>query len=166
MDKKTIIGFLLMAVVLFGYTWYMQPSAEQKAAMQRYQDSLLQVENARLAEINQVESLPIDTTVELTVDEHTAQLRSEYVDFAPFAEGEEQTLTLSNPQVSLTFSTLGGRLSQAVLNEYSTYDSLPLMLFNEANNDYGFIFKTQGRTISTADLYFVPELRPTSVPWQ
>ena len=158
MDKKTIIGFLLMAVVLFGYTWYMQPSAEQKAAMQRYQDSLLQVENARLAEINQVESLPIDTTVELTVDEHTAQLRSEYVDFAPFAEGEEQTLTLSNPQVSLTFSTLGGRLSQAVLNEYSTYDSLPLMLFNEANNDYGFIFKTQGRTISTADLYFVPEL--------
>lgn len=158
MDKKTIIGFLLMAVVLFGYTWYMQPSAEQKAAMQRYQDSLLQVENARLAEINQVESLPIDTTVEMTVDEHTAQLRSEYVDFAPFAEGEEQTLTLSNPQVSLTFSTLGGRLSQAVLNEYSTYDSLPLMLFNEANNDYGFIFKTQGRTISTADLYFVPEL--------
>lgn len=158
MDKKTIIGFLLMAVVLFGYTWYMQPSAEQKAAMQRYQDSLLQVENARLAEINQVESLPIDTTVELTVDEHTAQLRSEYVDFAPFAEGEEQTLTLSNPQVSLTFSTLGGCLSQAVLNEYSTYDSLPLMLFNEANNDYGFIFKTQGRTISTADLYFVPEL--------
>ncbi len=158
MEKKTIIGFLLMAVVLFGYTWYMQPSAEQKAAMQRYQDSLLQVENARLAEINQVESLPIDTTVELTVDEHTAQLRSEYVDFAPFAEGEEQTLTLSNPQVSLTFSTLGGRLSQAVLNEYSTYDSLPLMLFNEANNDYGFIFKTQGRTISTADLYFVPEL--------
>lgn len=158
MDKKTIIGFLLMAVVLFGYTWYMQPSAEQKAAMQRYQDSLLQVENARLAEINQVESLPIDTTVELTVDEHTAQLRSEYVDFAPFAEGEEQTITLSNPQVSLTFSTLGGRLSQAVLNEYSTYDSLPVTLFNEANNAYGFIFKTQGRTISTADLYFVPEL--------
>lgn len=158
MDKNTIIGFLLMAVVLFGYTWYMQPSAEQKAAMQRYQDSLLQVENARLAEINQVESLPIDTTVELTVDEHTAQLRSEYVDFAPFAEGEEQTMTLSNPQVSLTFSTLGGRLSQAVLNEYSTYDSLPVMLFNEANNAYGFIFKTQGRTINTADLYFVPEL--------
>lgn len=158
MDKNTIIGFLLMAVVLFGYTWYMQPSAEQKAAMQRYQDSLLQVENARLAEISQVESLPLDTTAELTLDEHAAQLRSEYVDFAPFAEGEEQTITLSNPQVSLTFSTLGGRLSQAVLNEYSTYDSLPVMLFNEANNAYGFIFKTQGRTINTADLYFVPEL--------
>ena len=51
MDRNTIIGFLLMALVLFGYTWYMQPSPEQKAAMQRYQDSLLQVENARLADI-------------------------------------------------------------------------------------------------------------------
>ena len=49
MDRNTIIGFLLMALVLFGYTWYMQPSPEQKAAMQRYQDSLLQVENTRLA---------------------------------------------------------------------------------------------------------------------
>jgi len=32
------------------------------------------------------------------------------------------------------------------------------MLFNSENNAYGFIFKAQGRTINTADLYFVPEL--------
>ena len=158
MDRNTIIGFLLMALVLFGYTWYMQPSPEQKAAMQRYQDSLLQVENTRLAEINDVETAATDPVEEMTVDEHTLRLRNEYVDFAPFAEGEEKTITLSNPQVTLTFSTHGGRLTQAILNEYNTYDSLPVMLFNSENNAYGFIFKAQGRTINTADLYFVPEL--------
>ena len=158
MDRNTIIGFLLMAVVLFGYTWYMQPSPEQKAAMQRYQDSLLQVENTRLAEMNNVETAVTEPVGETTVDEHSARLRNEYVDFAPFAEGEEKTVTLSNPQVTLTFSTHGGRLTQAVLNEYNTYDSLPVMLFNSENNAYGFIFKAQGRTINTADLYFVPEL--------
>lgn len=158
MDRNTIIGFLLMAVVLFGYTWYMQPSPEQKAAMQRYQDSLLQVENTRLAEMNNVETAVTEPVEETTVDEHSARLRNEYVDFAPFAEGEEKTVTLSNPQVTLTFSTHGGRLTQAVLNEYNTYDSLPVMLFNSENNAYGFIFKAQGRTINTADLYFVPEL--------
>ncbi len=158
MDRNTIIGFLLMAVVLFGYTWYMQPSPEQKAAMQRYQDSLLQVENTRLAEMNNVETAVTAPVEETTVDEHSARLRNEYVDFAPFAEGEEKTVTLSNPQVTLTFSTHGGRLTQAVLNEYNTYDSLPVMLFNSENNAYGFIFKAQGRTINTADLYFVPEL--------
>ena len=158
MDRNTIIGFLLMALVLFGYTWYMQPSPEQKAAMQRYQDSLLQVENTRLAEINNVETAATDPVEEMTVDEHTLRLRNEYVDFAPFAEGEEKTITLSNPQVTLTFSTHGGRLTQAILNEYNTYDSLPVMLFNSENNAYGFIFKAQGRTLNTADLYFVPEL--------
>ena len=158
MDRNTIIGFLLMALVLFGYTWYMQPSPEQKAAMQRYQDSLLQVENTRLAEINNVETAATDPVEEMTVDEHTLRLRNEYVDFAPFAEGEDKTITLSNPQVTLTFSTHGGRLTQAILNEYNTYDSLPVMLFNSENNAYGFIFKAQGRTINTADLYFVPEL--------
>ena len=158
MDRNTIIGFLLMALVLFGYTWYMQPSPEQKAAMQRYQDSLLQVENTRLAEINNVETAATDPVEEMTVDEHSLRLRNEYVDFAPFAEGEEKTITLSNPQVTLTFSTHGGRLTQAILNEYNTYDSLPVMLFNSENNAYGFIFKAQGRTINTADLYFVPEL--------
>ena len=158
MDRNTIIGFLLMALVLFGYPWYMQPSPEQKAAMQRYQDSLLQVENARLAEINNVETAATDPVEEMIVDEHTLRLRNEYVDFAPFAEGEEKTITLSNPQVTLTFSTHGGRLTQAILNEYNTYDSLPVMLFNSENNAYGFIFKAQGRTINTADLYFVPEL--------
>ncbi len=158
MDRNTIIGFLLMAVVLFGYTWYMQPSPEQKAAMQRYQDSLLQVENTRLAEMNNVETAVTEPVGETTVDEHSARLRNEYVDFAPFAEGEEKTVTLSNPQVTLTFSTHGGRLTQAVLNEYNTYDSLPVMLFNSENNAYGFIFKAQGRTINTADLYFVSEL--------
>ena len=158
MDRNTIIGFLLMALVLFGYTWYMQPSPEQKAAMQRYQDSLFQVENTRLAEIDNVETAATDPVEEMTVDEHTLRLRNEYVDFAPFAEGEEKTITLSNPQVTLTFSTHGGRLTQAILNEYNTYDSLPVMLFNSENNAYGFIFKAQGRTINTADLYFVPEL--------
>ena len=96
MDRNTIIGFLLMALVLFGYTWYMQPSPEQKAAMQRYQDSLLQVENTRLAEIDNVETAATDPVEEMTVDEHTLRLRNEFVDFAPFAEGEEKTITLSN----------------------------------------------------------------------
>lgn len=161
MDKNTIIGFLLMVAVLFGYTWFMRPTPEQKAAMQHYQDSLLQVENARVAEMQSVDTGIEPAAQEAaaeTADSHADALRQEYVDFAPFAEGEESTVTLSNQQVSLTFSTAGGRLTEAVLNDYHTYDSLPLTLFDASDNTYGFIFKTQGRTINTADLYFTPAL--------
>ena len=32
MDKNNIIGFALIALVLIGFTWYQQPSAEEQRA--------------------------------------------------------------------------------------------------------------------------------------
>ena len=32
MDKNNIIGFLLIAAVLIGFSWYNQPSAEEQRA--------------------------------------------------------------------------------------------------------------------------------------
>ena len=46
MDKNNIIGFVLIALVLIGFTWYQQPSAEeQRAAF--VQDSIAQVTKAK-----------------------------------------------------------------------------------------------------------------------
>ena len=42
MDKNTILGFVLIALVLIGFSWYNQPSAEQIEA-QRTEDSIAQV---------------------------------------------------------------------------------------------------------------------------
>ena len=42
MDKNTIIGFLLIAAVLIGFSWWQQPSKEEIDAM-RKQDSIAQV---------------------------------------------------------------------------------------------------------------------------
>ncbi|MCB0789340.1 MAG: hypothetical protein KDB75_08565, partial [Flavobacteriales bacterium] len=53
MDRNTIIGFLLIAAILGGYTWYTMPTEEERARFQREQDSLLvlaQEEEARRAE--------------------------------------------------------------------------------------------------------------------
>jgi YidC/Oxa1 family membrane protein insertase len=40
MDRNSIIGFVLIAAILIGYTWYTMPSPEEAARMQREQDSL------------------------------------------------------------------------------------------------------------------------------
>jgi hypothetical protein len=34
MDRNSIIGFVLIAAILFGYTWYSMPSAEEPRRMQ------------------------------------------------------------------------------------------------------------------------------------
>ena len=42
MDKNTITGFILIALVLIGFSWYTKPTEEQIAA-QRAQDSIAAV---------------------------------------------------------------------------------------------------------------------------
>ena len=54
MDKNTIIGFLLMGLILFGFTWLSRPTPEQLEAQQHYLDSLARVENARLEQVAMV----------------------------------------------------------------------------------------------------------------
>ena len=46
MDKNTITGFILMALVLIGFSWYSRPSEEQIKA-QHERDSIAAVQNER-----------------------------------------------------------------------------------------------------------------------
>ena len=49
MDKNTIIGFVLIAAVLIGFSWWKQPSKEQMEEM-RKQDSIALVEQKKAEE--------------------------------------------------------------------------------------------------------------------
>ena len=40
MDKNTLIGFLLIGIVLFAFSWFNKPTPEQLEAQRRYQDSI------------------------------------------------------------------------------------------------------------------------------
>ena len=42
MDKNTVTGFILIALVVIGFTWYSQPSKEELEAMAK-QDSIAAV---------------------------------------------------------------------------------------------------------------------------
>lgn len=158
MDKNTIIGFLFIAALLFGYSWFSRPSQEEIAATQRHNDSIAQAEQKILSEID-------DTTAVVSLKEDSllsdssyvaTKLQNEFGDFSAAAARKEDTLTLQNSMVDLQFNTKGGQLSKARLKNYQTYDSLPLILFNGDENSYGFIFKARGRVIDTEELYFTP----------
>lgn len=160
MDKNTIIGFVLIAAVLFGYSWLTKPSPEQLQETQRKNDSIAQVEQKKLSEIQQGQQTVAekqDSTIVLNEDSlRQVQMKENFGIFANFTNGENQKINLKNDLVSLSFSSKGGALTEATLNKYKTHDSLPLILFNEKENQYGFIFKAGGRIISTTDLYFKP----------
>ena len=52
MDKNTLIGFLLIGVVLFAFSWFNQPTPEQIEAQRRYMDSIAKIEQAQKLELS------------------------------------------------------------------------------------------------------------------
>ena len=67
MDKNTIIGFVLIAVVLIGFSWYNQPSAEQIEA-QRKEDSIAAVIKENAAKKQQAITVICDYIRLLVID--------------------------------------------------------------------------------------------------
>ena len=169
MDKNTIIGFVLMIAVVIGFSWFTQPSAEEIAAQQRYNDSIAAVEAAQALEIaawqEQADAQAQAAMAHVEVDSITAdslrkaELFAQYGAFATVADGQEQIIKLENNLVALEFSTRGGYLRKATLKDYKNYtgkDTTNVVLFQDNDNRYGFIFKTGARVIDTQSLYFTP----------
>ncbi len=160
MDKNTVIGFLLIGIVLFAFTWFNQPSPEQLEAQRRYQDSIAQVESTR--QLQQQADERQNAIVQESLDNlpdsvREVQMQNAYGVFASAMQGTEEKVKLENDLVELHISSKGGHLAYARLKEYVTYDSLPLILFDERDMKFGFTMVTAtNRVVNTSDLYFTP----------
>ena len=155
MDRNTIIGIILIAGILIGYSMLTKPSREERAEQNRIADSI------RRAQAEQVEAnVPppaVDSgTVTVTTNEEGIGLQrtTDYGVYSSSLEGENEFYTIENDRVKLTLSRLGGKPYSVQLKEYQTYDSLPLMLFEGEKNQFGLEFFSDGKTIHTNDLYF------------
>ena len=171
-NKNTLIGFALIAVILFGWMYFMTPSKEQIAEQHRIQDSIrrARIEEARLDSIRFAEQQQqaaalaqlADTAATADMDSATlaqhqaAALRDKYGVFAASAEGADQTWTIENKLQKLTFSSKGGFLQKVELKDYKTYDSLPLIMFDTATAKFDLSFFANNRIVNTSQFYFQP----------
>ena len=164
MDKNTIIGFVLIGLVLFAFSWLNRPTEEQKAALEAqkalrsYQDSIARVENARQLEISSETTLSADTlSAESSDSIKSQQLFQQYGAFASAVDGNEEFVTLENENIEVRISSKGGRLCYARLKDYVTFDEQPLVLFDELESDFNLTMITAtNRVVNTSDLYFTP----------
>lgn len=127
MDKNSIIGFGLLILLVFGYSVFNRPSAEELEQQQRTRDSLELVEQ-QLANPKVAEQQPIadpQPTVELPDSVKNLQLAASFGPFAPSGAGEEKEFTLENDEVVVKLSSLGGRITSVELKNYfkATRDS-------------------------------------------
>lgn len=158
MDKNTIIGFIMIALILVGFSVMNTPSEEELARQQRYNDSIALVEKTKQQQIQQLEqqksSIQTDSLSNTT---DSLSLKDAFGAFDVAVKGENKTIVLENELVKLYISTLGGRIVSAELKNYKTHDAKPLILFNEKESQLGFTISTNNnRVVNTSALYFSP----------
>ena len=112
MDKNTITGFILMALVVIGFSWYSQPSEEERRLMAQ-KDSIAAVErlNAEKAAIEQQQKAA-EAKAEQAADSSSL--------FFSQRQGQEQEIVLQNNKVKVTLSTLGGTIQNAEIIGYKS----------------------------------------------
>ena len=121
--------------------------------------------NLQLGTIPGAAELPVDTVREVTEPGAPANIKSEpvaddpnqYGVFAGAAKGTDEFITLGNDKIDLKISLKGGRVYSATLKDYTTHDSLPLVLFSGDSTVFGFNFFTaDNKAVQTNNLYFTP----------
>ena len=150
MNRDTIIGFVLIALVLIGFSWWNQPSAEEIEAA-RTQDSLAAVMKDK-AEKAQKET---QKAVKQALD--SAALNDTTALFHQALSGTDQQIVLKNQKLELTFSTKGGAISKAVIKDFKSIDNTNnVTLFDKEDQRLNFMLTGKQDNIVTQDLYFTP----------
>lgn len=166
MDKKSLLGLGLIAVILGFWLFMSGPSKEQIARSKQKQDSIAAVQQ-KLAEeeakkIVEATKVSADTTVkrtELSDSAKTALQYDTYKDFSVSAKGTEEFVTLENDVIKAYISTKGAQVVKVELKKYTrSGQTTPLVLFDKDSTNFSLRLDAYERSkmLSTDSFYFKP----------
>lgn len=147
MDKNTVVGLVLIAVVLIGFSFYSTNTQKQQAAQPAQQESLAQAQEKNAARQD--------------ADRAAAALDSTAL-FHEALTGKNEKIVLKNNKVTVTINSKGGTVSEVRLNEYKGYADYkegrdnPLLLYSEKDASLSFVLETKDNNIRTGNYYFTP----------
>ena len=175
MNKNTIIGFVIIGVIMFGFSWYQsaqvteqleqqekakveqQKKMMEEAALAAMQDSLAKEQNAEIPE----EVVPVkNETVEVTVKElvmpyNDVQLNAAYNDQSINPGLVPQYDTLSNDVMEMVLTTKGAQPYSVRLKKYTAYNPedpdkpKDLYFVRPGANDYNVSIELAGHISGT-----------------
>lgn len=146
MDKNSVIGLVIIAAIILGYSIFFGPTPEEQAAQKRMQDSIAQVEALiKQSEIDAAENAakPVtieqDTTATDTIIQQqiSERAQAEFGIFAPAANPEQKYAVIETDNYLLKVNAIGGKISYVELKDYQTYSGDPLILFDENSLTFG-----------------------------
>ena len=150
MDKNTITGFVLIALVLIAFSWWSRPSEAQLQEMAR-QDSIAQVERAKAqAELDKQMLKAEEEELQTDVADSASA-------FFMAKQGTADKVTLQNEHVAVVINTQGGVVESATLKEYQDQQKQDVVLLSQEDSHFAYTLETKTENISSDQLYFQAE---------
>lgn len=166
MDKKSLLGLGLIAVILISWLALSGPSKEEIARNQKIKDSIELVnqqaqvaEAAKVSAQRKIQDSINATMVSMPDSVKQAMAQSKYKDFAPSVNGKEELVTIENENLKVYISTKGARVAKVELKNYHRYGGQkPLILFDKDSTSQNIQFKAfaSNTKFSTDSFYFKP----------
>ena len=151
MNKSNIIGFVLIGLIMFGFSWYQSRQYNERVEAQAQLDSIARVEQmAAMAmdSMNRAQGIvPEDEVKVMTIPAYKDSMLTE----ARLAV--ESIYRLSNDKMDVEFTTRGAQPYSVKINDYMAYDSTALYLVKPGYSQYG-VNVFAGENINTKDFVF------------
>ena len=152
MNKNNIIGFVLIGVIMFGFTWYQSKQYEKQAEAQAQLDSIAFVEQMAAMAIDSVKRAEGVAENASAVQVKTLPMYKDSM-LTQARLAEAQIYKLSNDKVEIEFTTRGAQPHSVKIKDYMTYDSTDLYLIKPEQSQYGISIYA-GENINTKDFVF------------
>ena len=140
MDRNSIIGFVLIALILFGFMGY------QSRQVRKQQEIQAQLDSARIAE--EYAQWQLDSAYKAEHPEAalapevsaTTAPAPQYSDESlnTAAQAEAQTLMLENSNLQVAFTTRGAQPLSVRVKDYTNYDKSDLYILKEGKSELGY----------------------------
>lgn len=149
MDKNSVIGFVLIALIFIGFTVFQSDRARKAAELQAQQDSIA------LAQMppQQMASEAVIESGEPVLE--SARQVSIYKDslLESASKAQESIVTLENDVLEMKLTTRGAKPYSVRLKKFRNYDSTDLYIFRPGGAEYSVSLYT-GEYIQTKDFNF------------
>ncbi len=153
MKKDTIIGISLIAIILIGFNVYNSRQHKAQVELKRVQDSITNASIVAEAKLRAEQAATLGTTTEQAgVVNALPTYSNTHLEEA--MHSEPKFYTLENDVLKIDFTTLGAQVSNVLIKEYYTYDSLALNLVKHGASDFNIQLFTPSQ-VNTSDLNYV-----------
>ncbi len=145
MDRNTVIGFVLLAILLFAYMFISSKnSRELEVQKKRYEDSVAVVTAQKQAAAVKKDTARVNTIIDTSAS-------------GKIFNGEEKTVTVENEVLKIVFTSKGAQAKSVKLKKYRSVDSSLVELENDATDNLSYAVNTENaakRSAYTSEIFF------------